>query len=309
MNNFFAEAYRNISDVIRDNTGNKPKTVNGLANVVGRYYINLITEIIFGRFDITGCPEWWDMDYIKEGVFLDGKLCVTDVGGYGITPLKCSLTGINIFEHYTTALIANSVIGNLERMIDVDCRIVHINRKYTGLWGFIRTYAYRLAACDASVDTNLMNTRVAFLFPVESAKEAKEVKNIYDKVTMGEPSVVYNKGINVEPYTFPVKANYIAGDVMDLKNRIMQELLTRLGINSANTVKKERMIKDEVNSNNMECMINVNSMIDTIKRDLDGVNKMYGLNLRLELKEVNVQFEGDNTAGNGELASRDVEGD
>ena len=68
----------------------------------------------------------------------------------------------------------------------------------------------------------------------------------------------------------------------DLKN----ELLTYLGINNNNNVKKERMVVDEVNANNEYTSINLDLMFDLRKRACKEINEKFGLNISVKKREV-----------------------
>ena len=54
-----------------------------------------------------------------------------------------------------------------------------------------------------------------------------------------------------------VKNTYIADMVQAEKRAIYNEFLTQIGINNAAEEKRERLLVDEVNSNNDELMINM----------------------------------------------------
>ena len=59
-------------------------------------------------------------------------------------------------------------------------------------------------------------------------------------------------------------------------HKIEEEFNTRIGIPNANTDKRERLITDEVNANNVETSILAAGWLDHIKRGADMVREMYG---------------------------------
>ena len=71
---------------------------------------------------------------------------------------------------------------------------------------------------------------------------------------------------------------------MDVKRSIMNEFLTEIGINNANTSKRERLISDEANANNEEIQTIVELWLDNLKKCCDKVNKMFNLNIGIELR-------------------------
>ena len=66
------------------------------------------------------------------------------------------------------------------------------------------------------------------------------------------------------------------------KTNILNECLTFLGINNANTDKRERLVTNEVDSNNEMIQINSDVMLETRKQACEEINKMFGLNISVE---------------------------
>ena len=81
-------------------------------------------------------------------------------------------------------------------------------------------------------------------------------------------------------------APFLLDKLQNYKNEMRSELLTFLGINNNNIVKKERLITDEVNANNELISIMIDLMFDLRKKACDEINKMYGLNINVEKREV-----------------------
>lgn len=300
---------QNVRDVLAGMLGIKPDEVNGVFNRSSGYWTDWMIERVFSRFEIEGAPDWWDIDYVKEGIFLDGQLCITSVEGYGAIPLKGQATGINVFNKYTDMICPNYIIGTVERIIDVNCTVVHINHTWTGMVDLFAHHAYNLASCDAGIDVNLMNCKIPYMFPVSSDKEAREVQAVCDRVNTGVPYITYNTKIPMEPYTFPVKQNFIADSLFELREKFKNDFLADIGVKSANTEKKERLIKDEVKSENTGTMFSVDGMLKRIRKSFDWANRMYGLNLRLVVKQSDEEKEvgkdepgkGNNASGNGDV--------
>lgn len=67
------------------------------------------------------------------------------------------------------------------------------------------------------------------------------------------------------------------------KHELQDEILTWMGINNANTEKKERLIKDEVNSNNQLIKLNLDNALDMRKKACEMINEMFKLNISCEI--------------------------
>ena len=283
--------FENISvpfqDLLNQFFARKPKDVDGVANTSHIYYREYLLKKILSRFEFGGLPTFWDSDYFLEHIFLDGKLCITDTAA-GILPLKCGLTGIGIFEQYTKCIIANPVLGNLERTIDVDCTLLRLQYNYSGVGWLINRYATLLAICDSSIATNLMNTKATYVFKATSKAQAETMKKMYDDITMGSPAVFVgeNGAISEENmFTMPAKQNFIAEDVQILKRKLINEFLTEIGINNTNQDKRERLTDDEVNANNDEVYANIQHWYDNLSEGIYKANKMFNLGLSVKVRE------------------------
>ena len=273
-----------LSDLLREFFATKPSEVDGVLNSSAMYYRYYLLKKLFGRFDFV-IPESWDKDYMLDALFMEGYFIVTDTEA-GIVPLRSGLTGINIYNHPTTAIVANPVLGNFERTIGVDCVLVQLQANYSGVFPMINRYATMLAMCDSSISVNLMNTKAAFVFGASNKAQAETFKKMYDELTCGKPAVFMKDGLNDESlFVMPVKQNYIADDVQLLKRKIINEFLTEIGINNTNLDKRERLTNDEVNANDQEVIANIQHWIDNITYGINEVNKMFGLDVRFTVRD------------------------
>lgn len=268
-----------LKDLLNEFFARRPSDVDGVMNTSAYYYRLYLLKKLFGRFGFSGIPEGWDVDYMLETLFLNGFFCVTDTAA-GVLPLQCGLSGINVFGKPTTAVIANPVLGNFERTIDVNCAICQLQPNYEGVYPLINRYSILLAMCDSSIAVNLMNTKAAWIFGASSKAQAETFKQLYDKISCGEPAVFMKDGINEEQFfTMPAKQNFIADDVQLLKRKIINEFLTEIGINNSNLDKRERLTDDEVNANDQEVIANIQCWIDNISIGIAKINQMYDLNV------------------------------
>jgi hypothetical protein len=269
----------------------KPKKVDPNSTTYF-YYINTLFRKAMSIYEFKGMPETWDYDYFVSVLLSQGFITVTDTP-LGILPLRCGVTGINVFNHPNKVIIANPVVGNLERDIDIDCTLIKIAYDYRGIMDIIYKYASMLADCDSSINVNLMNSKVTFIGLVETKQQAESMKLMYDMITKGSPAV-FVKGSQINSDTIlynHVKENFVAGEIQILKRKIMSEFLTEIGVNNANTDKRERLTDNEVEANDSEIQLNAGYWLDNIKEGIEKTNKMFDLNLSVELKNT-VNTEG-----------------
>ena len=285
--NRFKEINVPFQDLLNNFFARRPKDVDGVANTSSMYYRDWLLKKILRRFEFSGIPSYWDSDYFLEVLFLEGHVCITDTTA-GILPFKCGLTGIGIFEQPTKCIIANPVLGNLDRTIDVDCALLRLQYNYQGCGWMINRYATLLAMCDSSVAVNLMNTKAAYVFRASSKAQAATYQKMYDDITQGRPAVFVGENGNINEenmFVMPAKQNFVADDVQLLKRKIINEFLTDIGINNTNLDKRERLTDDEVNANNDEVLANIQHWYDNIQDGINRINSLYNLGLSVKIRE------------------------
>lgn len=282
--------WNSLKSAIIEAFGVKPDKVDSRFTIRTEFYRHQLTTKVKGLFKVK-CPDTWDKDYLLTNLILEGKVCITDTK-MGVVALRCAPHGYNVYDRPCDVTIANPVLGTMKRKIGVDCELIYLldNKNFRSLSQLINIYAAKLAMCDSSIDTNLMNTKLAYLIDCVDKKQADEAKAIYDKISQGEPAVFYTSeskivdgGKKLQFFTTHVKEQYIVDKIQDEKRTIMNEFLTEIGINNVNTEKKERLITDEANANNDELEVNMSYAYDNIIECVERVKKMF-TELELEIR-------------------------
>lgn len=279
-------------DAIYEAYGIQPVNVKGIYNVRTDYYYSQLRKIALSIIDVECSPEW-DRDYMREAVLLRGLLCFTEINGTEWA-LKCDGTGNNAFNRCTTINIANNVLGSFTRTIGKDCQIVYLEQRMGGKFRSVRpildVYSQKLANCDAAIDINIFNSRTPFIFKAPNQQVADSYKAMFDDIAEGNPAVFIDEqtGLSLGTdeksslFMFKAKENFVADVIQNEKMQIMNEFLTTIGINTANTTKRERQIVDEVNANNIEIKANIKVWKDNVEECVRKVNEMFpNVNLKI----------------------------
>lgn len=269
-----------------------PKNVSGLNNSSYIFYRNQLYLKVFSIFDFKNIPSTWDIDYLYDNLFRNGYLAIFNENGVNYC-LNCGVSGINVYNRPTDVIVSNPILGNINKKIGNDCELLYfnfINGCMMGIEPLIKRYALLLAQCDGTLNTTLMNSRVAHIFECENDSDLKTIQKIYDDVTSGRPCAFVKKGreplnTGVQKDFLNVKNTYIGNDILLTKRTILCEFLTEIGINNANTQKRERLNSDEVNANNNEIMCLISVWLNTMQRCLEKINTMFNLNVNVEFNK------------------------
>lgn len=301
---------RALAEILGEAFETEPKDVNGQFNLTTNYYFYELLNIVKGRLDIR-CPDFWNKDFMLDSLILQGRFFITD-SAIGIAPFNGNPNGLNVFNRASQVEIVNSILGTWKRWITgtkmnkKDACVVYLydNLYYRSAIDMLRMYSQRLASIDCSFDVNIMNTRVAFIFNVNSTQQEKEAKKVYSKVSKGEPAVFTKVKDTLHPddggldvQAFPAKDVFIADKLIETKRSVMAEFLTKWGVNNTAYEKRERLTNDEVNSNNVEIDANVAYIRDNLALCSEKVRNMFNIDFDIKLKEssINVEVKPENT--------------
>ena len=96
-----------------------------------------------------------------------------------------------------------------------------------------------------------------------------------------------------ELFTQNVGQNYITDRVLTDMRTLENMFNTEIGIPNANTMKRERLISDEVNSNNVDTQSKVILWLETMQNDIRKVNDMFDLNISVKYRYEDEEVEAD----------------
>lgn len=271
------------------NWASSPSTVHcrntGLSQYFARYLLQKAMSLF--KWEL---PESWSKSYFLYVLYCWGYLAVVNTNKFGVIPQACTLSGYNVFYQPTHALITNPLLrGNLQPAIDQQCTLIRLQPDYGGIFDIVSYYADMLALCAESVGMNLMNTHLSYVFSANNKTAAESFKKLSDKISSGEVAVVVDKNLfkedgskNWEAFEQNLKQVYIASDVLSDMRKIEAMFDTDIGIPNANTDKRERLITDEVNANNIETVSKCSMWLDELKESCAKTNNMFGLNISVD---------------------------
>lgn len=256
---------KDLSLAVQSAFGRKPTEVHGIDNISSAYYFQYLLRLTKGIFEISA-PDYWDTDFLLNTLLLNGVFGIFEHNSEPLA-MNCQPYGVNMYYKPTSFNIANPVLGNLNKTIGTDGAIIYLEEdpisggQFRTIRPMLTQYAYKLAACDKCIDQSLMNSGVVAIFSALSKKVAESFKAMYDDIAEGKPAVFVDEELGLASsnsrnlqYT-PAKDNYICDKVQIEKRCIIEEFLTAIGVNNANTDKRERLNSAEVNSNNQECYV------------------------------------------------------
>lgn len=287
------------------NASFNPSTIHTKNTALFWYYCDYLFKKILSVFEFKGLPKTWAENYFKYVLFGYGFIAVYKDSKYGVIPQNCSLSDTyTIFYQPKRVLIANPVLKkSIELEVGKDCEIIKVQPDYHSVLDIVSYYADMLAVSSEAMGMNLLNSKVSYVFMAENKAQAETFKKAYDRLASGDPFVVIDKSlmnedgsVNWQMFEQNVGQNYIVDRVLNDMKTIEDQFNTKIGIPNANTQKRERLISSEVESNDIDTEALVNVWLDTMKKDMEKVNQVYGLDLSVSYRYANYMKED---TGNG----------
>ena len=291
----------------------QPANQHVLNTQVGRFYQRYLLKKALAVFKWT-LPEWWDENYFLYVLYCRGYAAIFDSKKFGVIPQECGLQGYNVFYRPTDVVIANPLLTDIKRLkIGSEAVLMQLQPDYMGILDLCGHYAEKMALASSAINQNFWHTKIATIFFAKSDAEQQTIKKAYDRMSGGDPMVVVHKNmrdadgnLNYEVFNRDVKQSYIISDLIADLRKIEAEFDTRVGIPNANTDKRERLITDEVNANNVETTILSDMWMDSIQDGIEKVRQMFGIELKCERRYDDANLRADVAVGSVSSRSDDT---
>lgn len=266
-----------------------PNTVHvknvGLTRFFQRYLLQKAISVFKWKM-----PSMWSRDYFLYTLYCWGFIAIVNTDKFGVIPQGCGLKGYNVFYQPRSVIIQNPLISHtLEPEIGRNCVLLKLQPDFGGIMDLVSFYAQEMALASEAVDVNLLNSKLSYVFTASNKNAAESLKKLYDRIASGEPAVVVDKALYNddgsvcwEAFQQNVGQNYIVSDLLSDLRKIEAEFDTKVGIPNANTDKKERLISDEVNANNVETRNLPELWLESLRQGCEEARKMFGIDLSVD---------------------------
>ena len=239
-------------------------------------YFNRLTLIATSIFTWEGLDEiGGDSRFLEQCLFTYGRACFIKDKKLGYMTINANPS--DKLNHYRLPVRINAWSVGYSKNYDFDdCVYIMNNEMQLPTMKTIQLFANRLYEAERTIDVNIKAQKTPVLIEGD-AKSMLTLENLYMKFSGNEPFIFGNKNFNLDKALNVLKtdAPFIADKLQDYKHEVWNECLTFLGINNANTDKKERLVTDEVNSNNDLIKFYFNCFYKTRKKACDEINKKY----------------------------------
>lgn len=266
-----------------------------LNNLTYRQYLNRLTELAISMFEWKNLPDTVDERYLELHLFETGCMVyfqddiLGDLCLDSITNGKLSVYGDPLLRR------AYSGYNNYQKLVSYkDSVIIWNNLLHTNSILDVKMFARRLYNIDRIIDVNANAQKTPVLLQ-GSEKQRLTLLNLYKEYDGNAPFIFGDKNLDINSLkAFSTNAPYVCDKLYQLKTQIWNEALTYLGISNINIQKKERLITDEVTRNQGGTIASRYSRLESRRKAVKKINKMFGTNIEVNYREDFQQVGDDN---------------
>lgn len=260
------------------------KNINNLTFTDYYYRLMLLARSVF-KWD--GLPPHIDERWIERYLFNYGRCMFFRDKTKGLMVAKCADSGLlNYFDEPTrlTPVLTNYRFKCGPLKNGVECVEIRNNDDRIATRHTIMLYAARLAEVTRTIDVNVHAQRTPVLV-VGTDKQRNSLRQMYRQWKQNEPVIFGDAQITDHPLTvLKTDAPYITDKLMDYKHDLWNEVMTFLGLNNANTDKRERLVADEVSANDAQIEQSAQVMLKARERACEQINALFGTNISVRLR-------------------------
>lgn len=269
---------------------------------------NIITEsFLYDRFRLLMVNQfkWSGLDelniqerHIENYLFDNGYCLFFEDPETGHLCLPCyGEGGLNVYGDH---LRYRATGFNYSRLVDArDAVLIENNKLRMPTNKAVLYFVTRLFELVRTMDVNVKQLKLQTLFSAND-KNILTVKKIIDEIDKNNWAIITDSGLALDEIVKAIQTGVkpLTAELTDRYNAVMNEALTYFGINNSNTDKRERLITDEANANNQFIDSCAQMFLESRERACEEINKRFGLNIRVELRNKREEVLGNATQPN-----------
>lgn len=262
------------------------------------FWMRHLYECLCSSIDFT-IPDNWSREFFLLVLFSFGYLPVFKTERWGVTFQPAWPYGFDWFYEPTHMQVVHTNKFNKRLEVGKDCEVLRMTDDYHGVWDIISHFATLLAEASQGLKVSLINSKLAIVLTADNASAAETLKQVYDKMKLGESLIIYDKpGKYITEEIMPtgdepfqsfindLKSNYLGTELIDNINSILQQFYTFVGLPSeatehgkSHTLNVEAEHQEEIAEARLQTWLN--NLEDSCKK----INKMFDIGLEAKKHE------------------------
>ena len=244
---------------------------------------NKYKMLSLNMFRWEGLPQTIESRHIENSLFNYGLCLIVNDDDLGFISVPCNYGAYMNVNNVPTEVITCGF--NYIKTFDYirkdknKCQLILNNDLAIGNEQYIYDYALRMFEVENCIRVNINQQKFPW-FVNTTPNNKKTMETMFEKVMNGEPYILGSKDRIGSVEVLTLNTPYIADKLNQYKYELEREVLSFHGLNN-NFEKKERLLVDEVNSNNDFIDRNVELMYRQRQLACESLNKKFGWNVRV----------------------------
>lgn len=240
-------------------------------------------------FEWKGLPEGIDEKHIERYLFQEGSCMFFRDPELGWMVTKCLQAGdLNYYDEPTTLYPEATNYMKVQSYENgEDCVLICNNDFKIPTRRTIRLYAARIAELQRTADINIIAQKTPVIVK-GSEKQRLSLKQVIRQWFGNEPLIFGDKTLDTtEMKVLNTAAPFVADKLTIEKNKLWNECMTFLGVDNANTDKKERAVDDEIQANNQQIELSAHVMLKAREQAAEAMSVMCGKKITVSVRTTN----------------------
>lgn len=253
-----------------------------LNTVTNQLLINKLSAVVKTLFKWDGLPDTIKSEYIEMALYTNGQACFFNDSKYGFMALRCnSNRALNVYG-YPVSYNAYGI--GYQKTVPVNKGVwIRNNINLIPMRDIVLLYANKLTEIYRTADINVQAQKMPWILAGDE-KTRFSLQTILNDINDNKGAFIVDKSLDLKGLQVLItQAPIVLAELMDYKSEILNDFLTELGINNAAVDKKERLLTDEVNSNNQFIDLCGSTWLSTRQQAAEEINEMFGLNVSVSL--------------------------
>lgn len=266
------------------------------------YWFRSLLQKIDSSLHFQGLPEDWSQDFFLMCLWSRGYVAVFDTQRWGISFNPCTVSGFDFYYQPTKALVANPLLQK-EFTIHKDCEILKLTPDFRGIFDILDFYAKKLCELSVAIDMGLENAKLPLIFTAKNQSQAATLRRVYDRVQKGESLIIYkDEQVNEEeiiPSKEPFevwnqdfKQTYAVSILLDDMQKILDSFYAEIGLPTMVQNKASHTLQSEADFQLSQSQARISCWKTTLDESFVKINKLFGLNLSVEIASNEQNDEG-----------------